>query len=75
MHGNVWEWVQDCYQENYEGAPMDGSARTSGDCSWRLIRGGSWNDDPWFLRSASCDRNVLSLRSYYVIGFRLAHDE
>ncbi|MCY4211603.1 MAG: SUMF1/EgtB/PvdO family nonheme iron enzyme [Gammaproteobacteria bacterium] len=42
MHGNVWEWVQDCSNNNYEGAPTDGNAWTSGDCSLRVIRGGSW---------------------------------
>ena len=43
MAGNVWEWVQDCYHDNYDGAPTDGSAWTSGDCSLRVVRGGSWN--------------------------------
>ena len=42
MHGNVWEWVEDCWHESYEGAPSDGSAWTSGDCSRRVLRGGSW---------------------------------
>ena len=42
MHGNVFEWVQDCYEENYDGAPVDGSAVTTGDCTYRVQRGGSW---------------------------------
>ena len=42
MHGNVWEWVQDCWNGNYRGAPTDGSAWESGDCSERVLRGGSW---------------------------------
>ena len=75
MHGNVAEWVQDCYHNSYEGAPTDGSARTSEDCSRRVIRGGSWDDLMWFLRSASRGRNALSIRSHGGIGFRLAHDE
>ena len=52
MHGNVWEWVQDCWNGNYEGAPVDGSAWESGDCSRRVLRGGSWNDTPRILRAA-----------------------
>ena len=42
MMGNVWELTQDCWHENYEGAPTDGSAWTGGDCSRRVVRGGSW---------------------------------
>lgn len=54
MHGNVWEWVQDCWHGNYAGAPMDGSAWTTG-CSdgSRMLRGGSWGDYPSILRSAN----------------------
>ena len=43
MHGNVWEWVEDCYNASYEGAPTDGTAWASGDCGRRVLRGGSWN--------------------------------
>jgi formylglycine-generating enzyme required for sulfatase activity len=53
MHGNVWEWVEDCYHSNYDAAPVDGSAWTSGDCESRVARGGSWNDRPEFSRAAS----------------------
>jgi formylglycine-generating enzyme required for sulfatase activity len=53
MTGNVWQWVQDCYHPNYDGAPPDGSAWTSGDCSsGRVLRGGSWDNTPQNLRSA-----------------------
>jgi formylglycine-generating enzyme required for sulfatase activity len=52
MHGNVWEWVEDCYHNTYDGAPTDGSAWVSGDCSRRVVRGGSWVNYPRFLRSA-----------------------
>ena len=45
MHGNVWEWIQDCYNDSYSGAPSDGSAWESGNCSERVLRGGSWFDD------------------------------
>ena len=54
MAGNVWEWVEDCWHENYARAPRDGSAWTSGaDCGRRVLRGGSWNDLPAVLRSAN----------------------
>jgi formylglycine-generating enzyme required for sulfatase activity len=53
MAGNVWQWVLDCYHDNYNGAPMDGSAWTSDDCPRRVARGGSWGYAPLGLRSAS----------------------
>ena len=75
MHGNVLEWVQDCWNDNYEGAPSDGSAWETGDCSASPARGGSWRVDPWFLRSAS--RYIFD-RSFDPLGiargFRLAQD-
>jgi formylglycine-generating enzyme required for sulfatase activity len=52
MHGNVWEWVQDCYRDSYRGAPGDGSAVVARDCGLRILRGGSWNYFPKLLRSA-----------------------
>ena len=52
VHGNVREWTQDCWNESYEGAPSDGSAWERGDCSRRVLRGGSWFSGPWNLRSA-----------------------
>ena len=52
VHGNVWEWTEDCWNESYEGAPTDGSAWTSGDCYSRIVRGGSWEAQPRYLRSA-----------------------
>ena len=71
MHGNVSEWVQDCWNDSYEGAPTDGGARTSGECSQRVLRGGSWGYEPWYLRSAFRGRGDHSSR-YRFIGFRLA---
>ena len=50
--GNVTEWTEDCWNLDYSGAPVDGSAWRSGDCSRRVLRGGSWNYGPWVLRSA-----------------------
>jgi formylglycine-generating enzyme required for sulfatase activity len=52
MHGNVWEWVQDCYKPSYRDAPADGSAVSSTDCRLRILRGGAWNYYPWALRAA-----------------------
>jgi formylglycine-generating enzyme required for sulfatase activity len=71
VHGNVWEWVKDCYNDSYRGAPTDGSAWESGDCSRRVLRGGSWGSLPGFLRAAS--RNGLTAGSRYgSVGFRVA---
>jgi formylglycine-generating enzyme required for sulfatase activity/class 3 adenylate cyclase len=71
LHGNVWEWVQDCYQFNYDGAPMDGSARAVGDCSRRVVRGGSWSNNPQYLRAAGRFGLTADGRSFD-LGFRLA---
>ena len=73
MHGNVYEWVQDCWNGSYNGAPSDGSAWLSGNCSLRVIRGGSWNDVPANLRSANRLRDTRTDRDYNR-GFRLAQD-
>ncbi len=71
MHGNVWEWVQDCWNRSYQGAPTNGSAWECGDCSLRVLRGGSWVNDPWLLRSATRAWSSTSNRSYGN-GFRVA---
>ena len=71
MHGNVCEWVQDCWNDSYAGAPMDGSAWLSGDCSRRVVRGGSWNYDPGNLRAAIRGRVTPGVR-YNDCGFRVA---
>ncbi len=63
MHGNVWEWVEDCRNDGYAGAPSDGSAWESGDCSLRGLRGGSWDFDPRFLRAADRGWYVTEGRS------------
>ena len=52
VHGNVWEWTEDCYHGGYNGAPTDGSAWTTEDCGLRVLRGGSWNFSPSYLRAA-----------------------
>jgi formylglycine-generating enzyme required for sulfatase activity len=67
MAGNVWQWVQDCYNGNYNGAPTDGSAWASGDCSRPVVRGGSWGDPPQYLRSAYRVGNP-GVNRYFVTG-------
>ncbi len=71
MHGNVWEWCQDTWHYNYNGAPKDGSAWVSGnDNDYRLLRGGSWNNDPRGCRSA--DRfNRFPGGRLFNFGFRV----
>jgi formylglycine-generating enzyme required for sulfatase activity/V8-like Glu-specific endopeptidase len=55
MHGNVWEWVEDCYKDSYKGAPTDGSAVKETSGCLRVLRGGSWGFRPDFLRAANRD--------------------
>ena len=71
VHGNVWEWTEDCWNEKNAGNPGDGSARDAGDCSVRVLRGGSWNNAPHSIRSAKRNRNPPASRDGYV-GFRVA---
>jgi formylglycine-generating enzyme required for sulfatase activity len=71
MHGNVCEWVEDCWNLGYEGGPSDGVAWTEGDCSRRVVRGGSWSDRPGLLRSASRVEMPADYESDD-IGFRVA---
>jgi formylglycine-generating enzyme required for sulfatase activity len=73
MNGNVWEWVEDCYQSNYNEAPTDGLALNTRDCINHVIRGGSWIvwRFPQSARSAARDHYAKDqLRAY--VGFRVA---
>jgi formylglycine-generating enzyme required for sulfatase activity len=70
MQGNVWQWTEDCYHDSYAGAPSDGSAWTTGDCGRRVVRGGSWSNDPKSLRSASRYRDTPDYRDFN-LGFRV----
>ena len=74
MHGNVWEWMQDVVHDNYDGAPLDGSAwEDGGDQARRVLRGGSWLYNPRYLRSAL--RNGFSAAlSNDIVGFRVVRD-
>lgn len=73
VHGNVWDWVEDCFHDSYVGAPTDGSAWTAGTCDKRVSRGGGWLDQPRFLRSAFRLGDV-ALRRYDFQGFRVARN-
>ena len=69
MSGNVWEWVEDTYHENYIGAPTDGSAWEGG--SMRVLRGGSWGKDAKYGRAAGRNKFGTNFRDFSY-GFRLA---
>jgi formylglycine-generating enzyme required for sulfatase activity len=71
MMGNVWEWVEDCWHDNYIDAPADGSAWTTGNCKQRVLRGGSFYNKARNMRSATRSWNNTNYR-YDDIGFRLA---
>ncbi len=72
-HGNVYEWVEDCWHSGYQGAPSDGSAWTSGGvCQVRILRGGSYDDTPVLVRSANRDGNITDDRTNLFSGIRVA---
>ena len=72
VHGNVEEWVEDCWHGSYAGAPSDGSAWTEGKvCGYKVSRGGSWFTSPEFVRSAFRSRELEVIPNDY-LGFRVA---
>ncbi|MXZ43362.1 MAG: SUMF1/EgtB/PvdO family nonheme iron enzyme [Gammaproteobacteria bacterium] len=71
MHGNVWEWVEDCWHQDYTKAPTDGSAHTSDDCTDRVIRSGSFQSDTRMV-SSSFRLNTLADYPGHIYGFRVA---
>lgn len=71
--GNVATWVEDCWNPTLAGLPSNGSARKTGDCSGRVLRGGSWNDPPIALRSAARAWDVATARQPQ-IGLRVARE-
>ena len=71
VHGNLWEWVEDTWPSDYTGAPVDGSAWLDESGRLRVLRGGSWIDDPRNLRSAIRVGSNASSRSF-IVGFRVA---
>ena len=70
-HGNVFNWVEDCWNANYNDAPINGSAWVSGDCSLAVLRGGSWGLDGYLLRSAARVGDARGTRNI-ASGFRVA---
>jgi len=70
MHGNVWEWTQDCWHDNYDNAPHNGSAWTEGKCRKKVLRGGSWTNEKENLRTSTRFRG-FSIKRDQDIGFRL----
>jgi formylglycine-generating enzyme required for sulfatase activity len=73
MLGNVFQWTEDCWTDNYQGAPIDGSAQKNGDCTQHESRGGSWFTHPDFVRTAYRNRFDSDYRSTSV-GFRLVRE-
>ncbi len=73
MLGNVGEWTQDCWNNHYNGAPVDGRAWLAGDCAMRAVRGGAWDDAPTGLRAAYRVGSPATIR-LYSRGFRVARD-
>jgi formylglycine-generating enzyme required for sulfatase activity len=78
MLGTAWQWTADCWHPSYVGAPTDGRAWTSGDCSKHVIRGGSWDNVPLFIRSAARSGATADTGGEYdyssLAGFRVARD-
>jgi formylglycine-generating enzyme required for sulfatase activity len=74
VHGNVWEWVQDCWLPSHEGAPADGTARLSGACKYRTTRSGSWYYVSTNVRSTY--RARFNPRAFsYGIGLRVLREQ
>lgn len=73
MHGNVYEWVADCENDSYVGAPTDGSAWLTGQCDVRQIRGNDWTEAPIFSRSGNRNSLYPNVRGDW-LGFRVARD-
>ena len=72
MHGNVWEWVEDCWHDNYQGAPSEGGAWIKdGNCAIRVLRGGGWNSEAFYVRSRVRGSYAYDLNDVSN-GFRLA---
>ena len=71
MLGDVMDWTEDCWNINYGGAPTDGTAWLTGDCSRRVVHGGSWDADLSVVRSAM-RRGILTSNRNTTFGFRVA---
>ena len=74
MHGNAWEHVQDCWHDNYTGAPSDGSAWLDSLCPLHVMRSGSWGYEEVFLRSAKRVKAFWGVKAFLFYGFRLIRE-
>jgi formylglycine-generating enzyme required for sulfatase activity len=77
MLGNAWQWTQDCWHPSYVGAPSDGSAWTENGCDRHVLRGGSWDNLPVFVRSAARNGAAADGKDYdysSLAGFRVARN-
>ena len=77
MLGNAWQWTQDCWHPSYVGAPKDGSAWMEKTCDRHVLRGGSWDNLPVFVRSAARNAGGADGKEYdysSLAGFRLARN-
>jgi formylglycine-generating enzyme required for sulfatase activity len=73
MHGNVFEWTQDCYEADMKNSPLDGSASTEGNCAVRVFRNGTFTSNPYMHRSARRGAPYLATtRGHDYLGFRVA---
>jgi formylglycine-generating enzyme required for sulfatase activity len=73
MHGNVWEWVEDCWNDTYASKPADGSPWLTGSCTGRVMRGGSWEDYSGEVRAGARVGNGVG-DAYWSDGIRVARD-
>jgi formylglycine-generating enzyme required for sulfatase activity len=77
MLGNAWQWTADCWHPSYVGAPSNGSAWASQNCNKHVIRGGSWDNVPEFVRSAARSGSTRDGGEYdysSLAGFRVARN-
>ena len=72
-HGNVWEWLQDCWADNYENTPNNGTAQESDNCEAHVLRGGSWMNSSEYITSTIRSSNIPTTRTSFN-GFRVARD-
>ena len=71
MQGNVWEWIEDAWHDNYDGAPEAGAGWITGDLDYRVVRGASWRNDTSLVRAAVRDKRNVHVR-FDTLGFRVA---
>jgi formylglycine-generating enzyme required for sulfatase activity len=71
--GNLAEWVEDCWNDDYKGAPTDGSAWTAGQCRLRVLRGGGFDSQARYLRTTSRFRYDINVR-FFANGFRVLRE-